>query len=72
MTKHFPVIFEQDIDGVFIVNCPVLQGCRSYGNSIQEALINIREAIELCLEDETVIQDESTEFVGIRDIEMVI
>ncbi|MCK4543404.1 MAG: type II toxin-antitoxin system HicB family antitoxin [Spirochaetales bacterium] len=72
MTRHFPIIVEQDIDGVFIVGCPVLQGCRSYGNSMHDALANIREAIELCLEDETVTPEDSTVFVGIRDIEMVV
>ena len=70
--RHFPIIVEHDIDGVFIVECPVFQGCRSYGSTMNEALANIREAIELCLEDETNTPDNSTEFVGIRDIEMAV
>ena len=41
MKKHFPILIEQDSDGYFIVECPVLKGCRSYGETIEEALRNI-------------------------------
>jgi predicted RNase H-like HicB family nuclease len=34
MKKNFPVIVEQDDDGVFIVECPIIKGCRSYGHTI--------------------------------------
>ena len=47
----FPVVLEKDEDGVYIVECPVFQGCYSEGKTIDEALKNIREVIELCLED---------------------
>jgi predicted RNase H-like HicB family nuclease len=60
MRRQFPIIVEPDRDGVFLVECPVLQGCRSYGNTMNEALENIRETIELCLEDETDIPEENT------------
>jgi predicted RNase H-like HicB family nuclease len=72
MNKHFPIIIEQDKDGVFIVECPVLNGCRSYGRTVDEALANIREAIEVCLMDETLDLDNSTTFVGLRDLELAI
>lgn len=51
MTKHFPVIIEQDNDGVFIVDCPGFKGCRAYGYTMDEAVVNIKEAILLCMED---------------------
>ncbi len=51
MNRQFPVIIEKDKDGVFIVECPVLQECRSYGHTVDEAVDNIREAIAACLED---------------------
>jgi predicted RNase H-like HicB family nuclease len=72
MNKHFPIIIEQDKDGVFIVECPVLNGCRSYGRTVDEALANIREAIEVCLMDESLDLDNSTTFVGLRDLELAI
>jgi len=67
--KHYPVIVEQDADGFYIVECPVFQGCRSYGDTLEAALQNIKEAIEVCLEDD---DDEApqTVFVGVRDIEL--
>lgn len=69
MKRHFPVIIEQDGDGYFIVECPLFDGCRSYGETISEAMDNIREAIELCIEDEMLEETETT-FVGIRDLEI--
>ena len=47
----FKIIIEPDDSGGFVVNCPSLQGCYSQGNTIDEALVNIKEAIMLCLED---------------------
>ena len=46
----FPVTMYQDEDGFFVVECPVAPGCMSQGRTESEALENIREAIELCLE----------------------
>ena len=69
MKKHYPVIIEQDNEGIFIVECPLFKGCRSYGYSIDEAVKNIREAIEACIEEEPPLEDQVT-FVGLRDLEM--
>ena len=66
---HLPVLVEQDEDGVFIVSIPTLQGCRSYGYTLEEAMTNITEAAALCLEDET--PATGTTFVGVRDLEIV-
>lgn len=51
MAKAFPVIFEQDENGYFVVSCPILKGCYSQGKTLKEATENIKEAIELCLEE---------------------
>jgi antitoxin HicB len=45
------VFLEPDEDGGYVVVCPTLQGCYSQGDTVEEARANIREAIELCLED---------------------
>jgi predicted RNase H-like HicB family nuclease len=48
----FKVFLERDEEyGRYVVRCPSLQGCYSQGKTVEEALANIREAIELCLED---------------------
>jgi len=49
---QFPVVIEKDEDGFYVVECPVLEGCYSQGKTMDEALKNIREVIELCLEEE--------------------
>lgn len=47
---NFKVIFEQDEEGYFVASVPTLPGCHSQGKTYEEALKNIKEAIELCLE----------------------
>jgi len=46
----FLTTLERDEDGVWIAECPSIPGCVSQGDTRQEALSNIREAIALCLE----------------------
>jgi len=47
----FKVFLEPDEDGGYVVVCPSLQGCYSQGETVEEALANIREVIEMCLEE---------------------
>jgi predicted RNase H-like HicB family nuclease len=48
----FKVLLEPDEEaGGYVVSCPALPGCYTQGNTIEEALENIKEAIQLCLED---------------------
>lgn len=44
------VTIDRDEDGTWVVECPSIPGCVSQGNTKEEALANIREAIELCIE----------------------
>lgn len=46
----YRVLIEQDEDGVFVAHVPALPGCISQGASRNDALINVREAIEGYLE----------------------
>ena len=47
----FKVFLEPDDHyGGYFVTCPSIPGCHSQGKTVEEALTNIREAIELCLE----------------------
>jgi len=48
---RFKVILEKDEEvGGYIVSCPSLPGCYSQGDTVEEALENIKEAIQACLE----------------------
>ena len=65
---HLPIIIEMDEDEYYIVSCPLFRGCHSYGETIDEALKNIREVIEMCREETKV--EELNKFVGFRELEV--
>ena len=48
---RYTVVLEREADGGYVVSVPVLPGCVSQGNTRAEALENIREAIDLYIED---------------------
>ena len=50
MHMNFTVTLDRDEDGVWVSECPSIPGCVSQGESREEALSSIREAIALCLE----------------------
>jgi len=49
--KQFPVIVTKDEDKFYVIECPVFTGCYTQGKTLDEALKNIKEVIELCLEE---------------------
>ncbi len=49
-----PIIVEQDEDKYYIVSCPLFKGCHSYGKTVDEAIENIREVVEMCLEEKSI------------------
>ena len=73
MVKHkFVVVVEQDEDGTYIGSVPDLKGCHSYGATMDELLINIKEAIEANIE---ALKQENKEiplnnFSGIHEVEV--
>ena len=52
----FKVVLEPSDEGGFTVYVPALPGCISEGDSEEEALQNIKEAIELYLEPRRTIR----------------
>ncbi len=53
---QLPIIIEKDEDNFYVVECPVFSGCYTQGRTIDEALKNIREVIDLCLEEKENIE----------------
>ena len=45
-----PIVIEGDADGYF-VSCPALQGCYSQGDTYEEVVENIKDAVRLHIED---------------------
>lgn len=58
---NFKVVLQEAEEGGFIVSCPALPGCHSQGESQEEALENIKEAISGCLES---LAEERTRLIG--------
>jgi antitoxin HicB len=50
MSRTFRVILESNESGGYTVSVPLLPGCISEGDNREEALANIKEAIELYIE----------------------
>ena len=48
---QYTVLLERESDGGYVVSVPALPGCISQGDTREEALRNIQEAIEVYLED---------------------
>ena len=68
---RYTVILEQEADGGYVVVAPALPGCVSQGGTRAEALANIREAIELYVQDcreagDPVPTEAGKEFVDIE------
>lgn len=64
--KEFYVVIEKDEDGYYVGEVPQLKACYSQGETIDELMNNIKEVIELCLEEEN--KESNSEFVGIQKI----
>jgi len=65
MAKEFYVVIEKDEDGYFVGEVPALRGCYSQGKTIDELLSNIRDVIEMAIEEEPYI---SSEFIGVQKV----
>jgi predicted RNase H-like HicB family nuclease len=46
------VVIERDEDGCYVASIPKLAGCHTLARSLEEVMLRIREAAELCLEVE--------------------
>jgi predicted RNase H-like HicB family nuclease len=67
---RYTVIVEQESDGGYVVSVRALPGCVSQGDRRAEALSNIREAIELYIEDCRDAGDPIPTEVGKEFVEM--
>ncbi len=69
--KKFPIIVERDETGFYVVECPVFRGCFTQGKTIDEALKNIKEVIELCLEErenQDILESYNPREVGLHNV----
>ena len=67
---HFAAVIEKDKDGYYAF-CPELQGCYTQGDTYEEVLGNIKDAIQLHVEDrieneEEILQPESVSLTSLQ------
>ena len=64
---QFDVVVEKDSEGYFVATVTALHGCHTQAKSLDQLMERIKEAIELCLEVEGVV-DEQLDFVGVQRV----
>jgi len=67
MKREFSVIIERDAEGFYVASVPALRGCHTQAKSLDELMARVREAAELCLEDQG-DASEALDFVGVQQI----
>lgn len=70
-TYHFPVLIEQDEDGLYVGIVPDLKGCHTQARSLTELEKRLKEAIKLCLASEKsrLVQNR---FVGVHQLQVAV
>lgn len=67
MARQFDVVIEREEEGIYVASVPQLPGCHTDATSLDELMVEVREAIELCLEVEGQ-EPSNLEFVGIQRV----
>ena len=52
MKREFDVLIERDAEGFYVASIPALRGCHTQATSLDELMVRVQEATELCLEVE--------------------
>ena len=67
MKREFNVIIEKDAEGYYVATVPALKGCHTQAKSLDVLMERVKEAIELCLEEES-SAIYPYDFVGVQKI----
>lgn len=67
MARQFDVVVERDSEGTFVATVPALPGCHTQAKSLDELMERVREAIELCLEEQGE-PPQDLDFVGVQRV----
>ncbi|OPX23782.1 MAG: hypothetical protein B1H03_00610 [Planctomycetales bacterium 4484_113] len=71
MPKYrFTILMERDEDGVYVASCPALQGCHSQGDTYEQAVENIRDAIKLHIESRLSLGEPIPFEVAVDEVEV--
>jgi predicted RNase H-like HicB family nuclease len=68
----YQILIEKDENGIYIASCPALQGCYSQGDTVDEALQNIKDAIQLHIEARQALGEPIPIEILIDEVEVVV
>jgi predicted RNase H-like HicB family nuclease len=68
----YRILIEKDENGIYIASCPALQGCYSQGDTVDEALQNIKDAIQLHIEARQALGEPIPIEILIEEVEVVV
>lgn len=66
--NEYDVIIEQDENKVYVAYVPELPGCHTEGDTIEEVMKNIKEAVELYLEYAQEKVENAMKFIAVQKI----
>ena len=69
----FQIVIEQDEDGVFVAEVPGLRACYAQGDTYEEVLANIKDVLEMCLEEMKARGEAiptQNEIIGVKRVEV--
>ena len=72
MKYKYRILIEKDENDIYIGSCPALQGCYSQGDTVDEALQNIKDAIQLHIEARQALGEPVPIEILIEEVEVVV
>ena len=72
MKYKYRILIEKDENDIYIASCPALQGCYSQGDTVDEALQNIKDAIQLHIEARQALGEPIPIEILIEEVEVVV
>ena len=67
----FTVLVERDEDGYYVASVPLIQGCHTQGETYDEALENIKDAIKLNIEARRALGEPVPIEVAVDEVQVV-
>ena len=67
----FTIVVEQDEDGLYVASVPVIQGCYTQGETYEEVVENIKDAIKLHIEARKELGEPIPMEVAIDEVRVV-
>lgn len=73
--RYYQVVIEQDEDGFFVAEVPGVRACYTQGKTYEEVIVNIKDVLEMCLEEMKSRGEEpleQNEIIGIKRLEVAV